>query len=137
VAEMTPDQRDAVLRETRIAKLATLKADGSPTVVPVWFEWDGTEARVFTLDSSPKVRRIRRDPRVALSVEQPVGVREAWVTLEGTAAVEAGGFALAERLAARYYEADRASEALASWAAQRDDWVVLRITPRRIRSSAP
>jgi len=134
---MTPDQRDAFLRETRIAKLVTLNADGSPTVVPVWFEWDGKDARVFTLDSSPKVRRIQRDPRVALSVEQPVGVSEAWVTIEGNAVVERGGFALAERLAPRYYEPDRAKTALASWAAQRDHWVVLRITPRRVRSSAP
>ena len=134
---MTPEQRDAFLRETRIAKLATLNADGSPSIVPVWFEWDGSQAFVFTLDSSPKVRRIKRDARVALSVEQPVAVREAWVTIEGTASVEPGGFELAERLAPRYYDAERSRSALESWAAQRDHWVVLRISPRRIRSSAP
>ncbi len=134
---MTPEARDAFLSVTRIAKLATLNGDGSPNVVPVWFDWDGREARVFTTDSSTKVKRIERDPRVALSVEEPVGVREAWVTIEGTASVEPGGFALAERLAPRYYGAVQAEATLREWARMRDRWVVLRITPRRIRSSAP
>jgi PPOX class probable F420-dependent enzyme len=134
---MIPDARDTFLREARIAKLATLNRDGSPTIVPVWFEWDGAEARVFTFDSSAKVRRIRRDPRVALSVEEPVGVPEAWVTIEGTASVEPGGLALAERLAPRYYTPDRARAALAEWGARPERLVVLRITPRAIRSSGP
>jgi len=137
MAQMTPGQRDTFLRETHIAKLATLNADGSPNIVPVWFEWDGAEARVFTLDSSPKVARIRRDNRVALSVEQPVGVPEAWVTIEGTASIEPGGFELAERLAPRYYDPAKAASALEGWASQRDHWVVIRITPTSIRSSAP
>ena len=48
MAEMTPSQRDDFLRETRIAKLATLNADGSPTIVPVWYDWDGQAATIFT-----------------------------------------------------------------------------------------
>lgn len=133
--EMTPAQRDAFLRETRIAKLATLNADGSPTIVPVWFEWDGETAAVFTSRGSPKIRRIRHDPRVAVSVEEGVGVREAWVTIEGTATIEEqGGYELAERLADRYYEEPRRSQALAAWGKIRDDFVVLRITPVRIRT---
>lgn len=133
--EMTPEQRDAFLREPRIAKLATLNADGSPTIVPVWFEWTGSDALVFTSETSPKVKRIRRDPRVALSVEQPLGVAEAWVTVEGRAAIEPGGFALAERLAPRYYDAAKTATALASWGKKPEQWVLLRITPTRIRSS--
>jgi len=133
--EMTPEQRDAFLREPRIAKLATLNADGSPTIVPVWFEWTGSEALMFTSEMSPKVKRIRRDPRVALSVEQPVGVAEAWVTVEGHAAIEPGGFALAERLAPHYYDAAKTAAALTSWGKKPGQWVLLRITPTRIRSS--
>jgi PPOX class probable F420-dependent enzyme len=138
--EMTPAQREAFLRETRIretriAKLATLNADGSPTIVPVWFEWDGETAAVFTGRGSPKVRRLARDARVALSVEEGVGAREAWVTIEGNATiVDEGGYELAERLAHRYYEEPRRSQALAEWAKMRDDFVVLRITPTRIRT---
>ena len=135
---MTPAQYDAFLRETRIAKLATLNPDGSPTIVPVWFEWDSTEARLFTDRASEKVRRISRDPRVALSVEEGVGIPEAWVTIEGIAAVERdGGIELARRLAARYYTPERATRALASWEKMADRWIVVRVSPTRIRSSAP
>lgn len=133
--EMTAEQREAFLRETRIAKLATLNADGSPTMVPVWFEWDGRTASLFTGRTSPKIRRIERDPRVALSVEEGVGVTEAWITIEGTASVEQfGGYELAERLAQRYYEEPRRSEALAQWKQARDEFVVVRITPTRVRT---
>lgn len=132
---MTPEQTDAFLRETRIAKLATLNSDGSPTVVPVWFDWDGATATIFTERKSPKVKRILADPRVALSVEEGVGVAEAWATIEGTAAIEdEGGFALAQRLAPRYYTPEKSAAALAQWGRVADSWVVLRITPTRIRS---
>jgi PPOX class probable F420-dependent enzyme len=136
MAEMTAAQRNAFLRQTRIAKLATLNSDGSPNVVPVWFEWDGQTAIVFTERHSPKVKRIRADSRVALSVEEPLGIPEAWVTIEGTAAIEDhGGIDLARRLAPRYYTPERAAEALEKWEPLADSWVILRITPTRIRSS--
>ena len=136
MAEMTPEQRDAFLNETRIAKLATLQADGSPTIVPVWFEWDGSTAAIFTSRTSPKIKRLRADARVAFSVEQPVGVSEAWVTIEGTVTIESdGGIELARRLAARYYSPERVAAVMPGWEAMADEWVVLRITPTRIRSS--
>jgi PPOX class probable F420-dependent enzyme len=134
---MTPEQRDAFLNETRIGKLITLYPDGSPTAVPVWYEWDGERARIFTGRESEKVRRIQADPRVALSIEEPVGVPEAWVTIEGTAAIEEGGIEVARRLAVRYYNPEKAAQTLAQWEQIADRLVVLVITPRRIRSSAP
>ncbi len=138
MAQMDRSQLDSFLAVTRIAKLATLNADGSPNVVPVWFEWDGAEARVFTTRTSAKMRRIQHDPRVALSVEEGVGVPEAWVSIEGTASVEsAGAWSLIERLTPRYYEAVKARETLLSWGQMKDEWVVIRIDPVRIRSSAP
>ena len=133
--EMTPTQADAFLREARIAKLATLNADGSPTIVPVWFEWDGSTAAVFSDNPSAKLRRIARDNRVALSVEEGVGVPEAWVTIEGIATVEDGGIELARRLTPRYYTPERAARALAAWERAAGRIALIRITPTRIRST--
>ncbi|MBE0611904.1 MAG: TIGR03618 family F420-dependent PPOX class oxidoreductase [Dehalococcoidia bacterium] len=134
--EMTASEADEFLRETRIAKLAYLHAGGAPTIVPVWFEWDGEVARVFTSRTSPKARRIAADPRVALTVEEPVGVHECWVTIEGTAAVsDAGTVELLKRLARRYYQPVQAEQAITSWTAKPEMWVTLTITPSRIRSS--
>lgn len=135
MAGMTAEQRDAFLREARIAMLISLYADGSPTAVPVWFEWDGERARLFTSRNSEKVRRLRADPRVCLTVAESVGAPEAWVSIEGTAAIlETGGMELAQRLAPRYYPPDKAQKALQEWGAQASQWVVVEIAPRRIRS---
>ncbi|HEY4668399.1 MAG TPA: PPOX class F420-dependent oxidoreductase [Tepidiformaceae bacterium] len=135
---MSRGQVDEYLRAPRIAKLVTLYPDGSPTVVPVWYEWDGQEARIFTGRGSAKVERIQNDNRVALSVEEPTGNPEAWVVIEGTASIEQeGGFDLARRLAPQYYSRERADAALEQWGRMADEWVVIRVTPKRIRSLAP
>ncbi|MEX2080072.1 MAG: TIGR03618 family F420-dependent PPOX class oxidoreductase [Dehalococcoidia bacterium] len=135
--EMSPPERDAFLRQPRIAKLAILNADGSPSIVPLWFDWDGATARLFTTRSSRKVRRILAEPRVALSVETALTQDEAWVTIEGIASIKAeGGLQLAEKLAPRYYGEKKAAEILPAWR-QVADWVVIEIKPVRIRSRAP
>jgi PPOX class probable F420-dependent enzyme len=135
---MNQSQRDAFLAGARIATLVTLNPDDSPTGVPVWFEWDGTTAIVFTSATSPKVARIRRDGRVCLTIAEPAGLREAWVTIEGIASIENhGGIELARRLAPRYYTPERAAAVMPGWEAAAASWVVIRITPTRIRSVGP
>lgn len=138
MAEMTEEQRDAFLAGPRIATLATLTRDGAPVAIPIWYEWDGERARMFTGRTSPKVARIRRDGRVCLAVAEPAGVPEAWVAIEGVASIEEGtGFALARRLAPRYYGPEQAARTLAEWGRDADNWVTIVVEPRRIRSSAP
>jgi PPOX class probable F420-dependent enzyme len=138
MASMTVAQRDAFLQEARIATLISLNDDGSPTAVPVWYEWDGERARIFTGRNSAKIARLRADPRVCLSVAEPTGVTEAWVTIEGTATIEdEGGVELARRLAPRYYSPEKAARVLPDWERAAAQWVVIAITPGRIRSLAP
>ncbi len=138
MASMSREQVDAFLGEARIASLATVRTDGSPTVVPVWFEWDGERARLFTERTSKKIERIRADPRVCLAVAEPVGVNEAWVTIEGTAAIiDSGAMELAARLAWRYYTVEKAEAAIALWQKQAETWVIVEIKPSRLRSMAP
>jgi PPOX class probable F420-dependent enzyme len=137
MGRMTVAQRDAFLAEPRIAVLTTLGADGAPTAVPVWFSWDGTLARVFTGRTSEKIGRLRADPRVCLTIAEPAGVTEAYVSIEGTAEVHDGGWALAQRLAPRYYDAAQSARALADWGKDPSQWVEIVITPTRIRSLAP
>lgn len=133
---MTPQQRDDFLRETRIAKLVTLRDDGSPTVNPVWFEWDGKGARLFTSRGTGKVKRIAANPKVALSVETGVGEPEAWVSLEGEAVVlDEGGKELARRLIERYYDDAKIAATWPSWEAGAANFVVVELTPSRIVSS--
>jgi len=136
MASMSPAEVETFLRETRIGKLAYLHPDGMPTVVPIWFEWDGQVARIFTSRTSRKAKRIAEEPRVALSVEEPVGVQERWVTIEGTCSITGEGtVGLIERLARRYYEPAKAEETIRAWTSRPEMWVTLTITPLKVRSS--
>ncbi len=138
MAKMNAEQLDAFLAKPRIAMLTSVYADGRPTAVPVWFEWNGGKALVFTSESSEKIARIKANNKVALSVAEGVGVQEAWVTIEGTATIESeGGMALAKRLLPKYYTPQRVAKALPEWEKMADQWVVISIDPSRIRSSAP
>ena len=98
----------AFLAERHLATLTTLRADGSPHVVPVGFTYDATTAvaRVITSGASAKARHLREQPgRVALC--QVDGRR--WLTLEGTATVrdDAAVVADAERRYAQRYRQPR------------------------------
>jgi F420H(2)-dependent biliverdin reductase len=74
------------LTERHLATLTTLRADGSPHVVPVGFTFDGQTltARVITSGRSAKVRHVRAG-QARVAVCQVEGRR--WLTLEGTAVV--------------------------------------------------
>ena len=126
---------DEFLAQPLLLKLACVRPDGWPYVIPLWYAWDGATATIFTSRKSAKVRRIEADPRVALSVEEPLGKPEAWVTIEGTAAIEQhGGIELARELIVRYYTPERAAAVLPSWEKSAADWVVIRLTPTRFES---
>ena len=74
------------LTERHLATLTTLRADGSPHVVPVGLTYDPATrlARVITSGGSAKARHVRGGQR-RVAVCQVDGRR--WVTLEGTATV--------------------------------------------------
>ena len=131
---MTKAQRDAFLRETRIATLVTLNQDGSPNALPLWYDWDGERLRMFSQPGTGKLRRLERDPRACVSVADPVGALEAWITVEGTVEMkDEGGRELALRLAERYYAPDRAERTIRAWS-KLEGWVLLELTPSRFRS---
>jgi PPOX class probable F420-dependent enzyme len=69
------------LRQYHLASLTTMRADGTPHVVPVGFSYDEREGivRVITFASSTKYRNALRGGRAVVS--QVDGGR--WVTLEG------------------------------------------------------
>lgn len=93
------------LAERHLATLTTLRADGTPHVVPVGFTWDGPAgvARVITSGSSRKARHLAGGGRAVLC--QVEGWR--WLSLEGPAEVvrDPADVSDAERrYAARYRE---------------------------------
>lgn len=84
---MTPEQRDAFLREPRTAVLSTLRRNGGVHSVPVWFRWGGDEFRIITERGSVKHRNVVRNSRVSLCVDERAG-RVRYLTAEGLVRVE-------------------------------------------------
>ncbi|MBC7269000.1 MAG: PPOX class F420-dependent oxidoreductase [Streptomyces sp.] len=111
--KMTDEEwRAFVTYGTRTGKLATVRADGSPHVTPIWFLLDGDEVVFNTSARSVKGRNLVRDGRVALCVDDdrpPFG----YVVLRGHARVLEDLGELehwASRIGARYMGEERAEE---------------------------
>ncbi|EIV92193.1 PPOX class F420-dependent oxidoreductase [Frankia sp. QA3] len=113
MATMTEAQwREFVSAGTRTGKLATVRADGRPHVVPIWFVLDGADVVFNTGAESVKGRALRRVGVAALCVddERPP---YSFVTLTGPVALSddvAEVRRWATRIAARYMGAERAEE---------------------------
>ena len=101
-----PDSARELIESGALAHLVTINGDGSPQVTCVWVGLDGDEIVSGHLREQQKVRNVRRDPRVALSLEgtqvHPPGLKE-YLVVHGRARIEEGGApALLQRLAHVY-----------------------------------
>ena len=127
VAAKTPEGLAA-----RTAKLAVVRADGSPHVAPVWVDLDGDDVVFTTSASSIKGKAVLRDGRVCLcwDDERPPF---SFVTLAGTATTSTDPDELlhwATRIGGRYMGADRAQEYGRRNAVAPE--MVVRVTPTKI-----
>ena len=67
---MTRDEWHAfVSAGTRTGKLAVVRKDGSPHVVPIWFVLDGDDFVFTTGATTTKGYALRRDGRAAICVD--------------------------------------------------------------------
>jgi hypothetical protein len=68
-----PELDDPVARELLNApipaRLAYLWFDGTPRVVPIWFQWTGEEIVMVGSPDAPKVQPIRERPDVAITID--------------------------------------------------------------------
>ncbi|TQM31900.1 PPOX class F420-dependent oxidoreductase [Nocardia bhagyanarayanae] len=81
----------ALLAESKLGVLATIKASGRPQLSPVTPYYDRAADRIYiaTDEGSAKTVNLRRDPRAGLEVTRPDGW--AWATAEGTATLTGPG----------------------------------------------
>ena len=60
-----------LLQKRVVCFFATIMPDGSPQMTQTWVDTDGTYILINTVESHQKVRNVRRDPRVMISVLDP------------------------------------------------------------------
>jgi PPOX class probable F420-dependent enzyme len=58
------------LSKKRLARLATVKKNGTPQITPVWFDYDGKYFWVTARKERHKVANLRRNPNVALTIDR-------------------------------------------------------------------
>jgi PPOX class probable F420-dependent enzyme len=75
---------DERLRNDPIIWLSTVRPDGRPHSVAVWFLWDGDEILIFSIPDNQKIRNIRHDPRVFLALDDTKQGEDV-ITVEGVA----------------------------------------------------
>jgi PPOX class probable F420-dependent enzyme len=96
-----------LLTSTALANVATIGPDGAPQVNPVWFDWDGTNLRFGQITTRQKVRNLRRDPRLAVSIVDPANPAR-YLEIRGVARLVPDSEAeLTDRLAKKYLGLDR------------------------------
>jgi PPOX class probable F420-dependent enzyme len=121
ISSLQPDVLE-FLRDRHLAMLTTLRADGSPHVVPVGFTYEPEtrRVRIITVDNTQKVRNAEHGNRAVVS--QVDGGR--WLSLEGVSSVSRrrDEVADAERRYAQRYRTP----------AERSDRVVIEIQVDRI-----
>jgi PPOX class probable F420-dependent enzyme len=96
----------------RTAKIATVRADGRPHVIPVWYLLDGDDLVFTTGKRSVKGTNLQRDPRVMICVDDE-DPPYALVAVDGVARLSEDPKELydyAARIGARYMGAERADE---------------------------
>ena len=98
---------DLFTTKKAFANLATLNADGTPQVTPVWFDWDGSRLRINTAKGRLKDKNLRRTPAVALSIMDPDNPYR-YVQVKGkvAAVTESGADAHIDSLAKKYLGKD-------------------------------
>ena len=105
-----PEPVRTVLDGKGLAHLVTLEPDGRPQVSIVWVGVDGDEIVAAHLPEHRKIRNMRRDPRVALSIEAGTRNRmglDEYVVIHGRAHITEGGAPeLLQRLAHTYLGPD-------------------------------
>jgi PPOX class probable F420-dependent enzyme len=98
---------DLVQQKTAFANLATVMADGSPQVTPVWFDYTDGAIRVNTAKGRVKSRTLRPGAPVALAIMDPDNAYR-YIQIRGRVrrAVEQGADAHIDALAKKYLGKD-------------------------------
>ncbi len=127
-----PDSARALLELTVYGHVVTRNPNGSPQVTMVWVEADGGDLLFNTGEGRQKVRNLRRDPQIIVSVQNTENPQQ-YLLVHGRATISSeGADAQVDRLAKKYLGVD-------SYPARRPDEqrLMVRVAIERIGGSGP
>ena len=131
--KMTEDEVFAFIAAApRTAKLATIRKDGSPHVVPVWVALDGHDLVFNAGEDTLKARCMAREPRVSICFDDE-DPPFSFVTIDGVATLSDDldeMLVWASKIGGRYMGEDRAAEFGKRNAVPGE--LLIRVTPTRM-----
>jgi PPOX class probable F420-dependent enzyme len=132
-----PDTARELLQSDALAHVTTIDPDGAPHVTAAWVGLEDDTIVFATLPDQRKLRNLRRDPRIAVSVASrrtnEWGLLE-YLVVYGTAAVTEGGAPeMLQHLAHTYLGPDVVFPAMPD----PPPGYVTRITPERLGGVGP
>jgi PPOX class probable F420-dependent enzyme len=140
---MIPEHHREFVARSRLCVLGWNRSEGTgegPPLTPVFYVNDGDDVLISVTEDRAKTRALRRDPAISVCVlgeELPYP----YVTLFGTARIEIGDEAAFEVMARVLESIGRTLDGPAReelrQRAQREQRVVLRVTPARSVSNLP
>ena len=129
MSDMTPEQMAAFLQRPLVAVFVTLRANGAPHAIPVWYEYSDGAFIVYTSSRFQRVKNLQRDSRAAITIathDEPY----MYVSAEGPVAITAEGVEETGLSIARRYMREDAEQFMED--VHDEDSVLLRLTPERI-----
>jgi PPOX class probable F420-dependent enzyme len=136
---MSDAEIDRFLRQSRIATMATVGADGRPHLVAMWYGLIDGRIYFETKAKSQKAVNLRRDPRITVSVEsgdtydqlRGVSIEGTTTLIDDTGSEEywAAGVSVFER-----YQGPYSDDARPFLEAMMNKRIVVRVDPTRVRS---
>src|SRR5229473_7955410 len=123
------------LKSQKIMRLATIDPQGSPHIVPVWYDYSGGKFYVGTNMRTKKAKNIKQNSRVAFCIDVGIsspgifgimGVGRARLTLEKKSVQ-----LIAKRILLRYFKSlrNKSAQQLLN-----DTDCIIEITPKRIKT---
>jgi PPOX class probable F420-dependent enzyme len=102
------DKAKNIIESKSFAHVATINKDGSPQVSPVWVEHDGKHVIINSDKKRLKVRNLKRNPAIAVSIQNPDNDYQ-YVEIRGRVVeiTEEGGFEGIDRLGKKYMGVDK------------------------------
>ena len=129
-ANLALEDMGGLLDRPLLAVLATLRADGSVLLSPIWYEWRDGGFNLWVEAENVKARHLRRDPRATIVVAESEPPLRG-VEVRGSARfIGEGVTETAHRIAARYVGDE---EGAADAEALRGLDVIIRIEPGNLR----
>lgn len=132
--DLTPDELDEFLSGLWGAQLACVRSDGTPHVVPLWYEWDGAAMWLAASPGSSWRTYVGENPQVSVTLDEPwAPLRRLFLSGAATVVPDRevlGGLkGLRRRLAIRYLGQGAESQAELM---DTDGWAAVQIIPDRI-----